>query len=153
MKRHVWKKTLSFILCIVLIAAMALSMTGCNGNNTQKSDNAAPQETVSQTGTKGESLGEGETEFTFHVVDLDGKDTSFEIHTDKTTVGDALTEVGLIEGEESEYGLYVKTVAGTTLDYDKDGKYWAFYVNDEYATAGVDSTEVEAGAVYAFKAE
>ena len=79
--------------------------------------------------------------------------TAFQIHTDKTTVGDALVELGLIEGEESEYGLYVKTVNGVTVDYDTDGKYWAFYVDGAYAQTGADSTEVTAGATYTFKVE
>ena len=37
--------------------------------------------------------------------------------------------------------------------YDKDGKYWAFYVDGEYAATGVDSTDITAGATYTFKAE
>ena len=68
-------------------------------------------------------------------------------------MGEALLDAGLIAGEESGYGLYVKTVNGTTLDFDKDGAYWAFYINDEYAQAGVDSTSITAGETYAFKAE
>ena len=36
---------------------------------------------------------------------------------------------------------------------DKDGKYWAFYVNGEYASAGVDATDITEGATYAFKVE
>ena len=98
-------------------------------------------------------LGEGATAFTFTVVDGDGNETDYEIHTDAQTVGDALTELGLIEGEDSEYGLYVKTVNGITADYDTDGHYWAFYVDGEYAQTGVDATQVTAGASYAFKVE
>lgn len=40
-----------------------------------------------------------------------------------------------------------------TLDYDADGAYWAFYINGEYASTGVDSTNIEAGATYTLKAE
>ena len=69
------------------------------------------------------------------------------------TVGAALLSLGLIAGEDSEYGLYVKTVNGVTVDYDTDGKYWAFYVDGEYAATGVDSTDITAGATYTFKAE
>ena len=61
--------------------------------------------------------------------------------------------MGLIAGEDSDYGLYVKTVNGVTVDYDTDGKYWAFYVDGEYAATGVDSTDITAGATYTFKAE
>ena len=57
------------------------------------------------------------------------------------------------EGERFAALIYVKTVNGVTLDYDKDGKYWAFYVNGEYAQTGVDSTDITAGAEYSFKAE
>ena len=59
----------------------------------------------------------------------------------------------MIAGEDSEYGLFVKTVNGLTVDYDADGAYWAFYVNDEYAQTGVDSTAVTEGESYSFKVE
>ena len=68
-------------------------------------------------------------------------------------MGEALIEEELIAGEEGPYGLYVKTVNGITLDYDKDGKYWSFYVGEDYAITGVDQTEITDGAVYSFKAE
>ena len=86
-------------------------------------------------------------------TDLDGKETTFDYTTDKATVGEVLIEEGLIEGHETEYGLYVDSVNGIALDWDKDGKYWAFYINGEYAMTGVDTTDVEDGAVYTFKPE
>ena len=68
-------------------------------------------------------------------------------------VGEALVELKLIEGEDSEYGLFVKKVNGIVADYDKDGMYWAFYINGEYAMSGVDSTEIKEGQSYSFKME
>ena len=59
----------------------------------------------------------------------------------------------MIEGEDGPYGLYVKTVNGITADYDKDGLYWAFYVDDAYAISGVDKTAIAEGGHYAFKGE
>ncbi len=144
-------KALSFFLCIVLIAAMALCTTSCNDNKNPVAESSAPPFTVSK--NEGNVLGVGAKKFTFTVTGASGKESKFEIHTDKKTVGEALLEVGLIAGDNNEYGLYVKTVNGETLDYDKDGKYWAFYVNGAYASAGVDSTNIEAGATYSFKAE
>ena len=88
----------------------------------------------------------------FTIVDGDSK-TEYRVRTDKTVVGDALMELGLIEGEEGPYGLYVKKVGGILADYEETGTYWAFYVNGEYATSGVDLTEIEPGAAYAFKVE
>ncbi len=86
-------------------------------------------------------------------TDKDGNETQFEIHTDKEMVGEALQELNLIDGEEGEYGLFVKTVNGITADYDTDGVYWAFYVNGEYATSGVDVTQITEGDSYALKVE
>ena len=82
----------------------------------------------------------------------DGETSSYAIHTDAETVGEALVGLELIAGDESEYGLYVKTVGDETLDYATDGMYWAFYENGEYAATGVDATAVTDGAHYAFTA-
>ena len=146
-------KSLSVILCMVLITATALCMSGCNDNATPSTDGDAAVTTTTAAPTGATVLGEGATVFHFTVVDKDGNETAFEIHTDKETVGDALLEHNLIAGDDSEYGLYVKTVNGITADYDADGTYWAFYVNGEYAMSGVDTTTIEAGATYAFKVE
>lgn len=146
------KKSLSLALCIVLITAIALFTSGCNDNTSQATSETA---TVAETAVQAESnvLGEGDTQFTFTVTDVGGNETEFEINTDKTTVGEALIELGLIDGDDGEFGLYVKTVNGITVDYDTDGKYWAFYVGDEYAVSGVDSTEIVEGETYSFKVE
>ena len=153
MKRS--KKLLSFILCMALIVAMALFTTGCNGSTGDSTPSNAGTEVNVQTDAQADSnqLGEGSTKFTFTVVDKEGNETQFEIHTDKETVGEALTELELIDGEESEYGLYVKTVNGITADYDKDGVYWAFYINGEYAQTGIDSTTITEGDSYSFQIE
>ena len=148
MQKTKYSRILSVILCVVLIAATALFTSGC----TDKATSESPQST-SPSFESATQLGEGEKAFSFSVTDADGNETVFEIHTDKTIVGDALQELGLISGEEGPYGLYVKTVNGITYDYDADGKYWAFYINGEYAVTGVDVTEIENDTVYSFKVE
>ena len=145
------RKSLSLIVCIVLIAAMALFTTGCNDNKQNKTGSGSENSITTQTNIT--ELGEGQTEFLFSVTDIDGNETSFKIHTDKKIVGEALLELNLIAGDEGQYGLYVKTVNGITVDYNKDGKYWAFYEDGKYATAGVDTTEITDGVSYAFKVE
>lgn len=146
------KKFFSLLLCMMLTVAMAFSTTGCSGN-TKENEAQTETQVAADAQTDATVLGEGQTVFTFNVTDADGNETNFEIHTDKETVGDALLELDLIAGEDSEYGLYVKTVNGITADYDKDQTYWAFYVNGEYAQTGVDSTNVTAGDTYSFKVE
>ena len=153
MKMTVLKRRLSLILCVVFIAAVTLFTSGCNDNQDSSLESQPAVSEVQSSVSDAKILGEGATKFYFTVTDMDGGETKFEINTDKTTVGDALTELDLISGDESEYGLYVKKVNGITADYDKDGSYWAFYVDGEYATTGVDSTEVKAGTTYAFKQE
>ena len=145
------KKLVSWLLCMMLIVAMALTTVGCGTDEQNGGQPAA--ENASSADSNVTVLGEGKTQFSFTVVDKDGNATEFEIHTDKATVGEALLELNLIAGDEGEYGLYVKQVNGITADYDVDQTYWAFYVNDAYATAGVDATAVEAGAKYTFKVE
>ena len=168
----------SLLLCMMLIVAMAFGTVGCN---TKKQDDnnqseAVTQETADSNQSEAETqetagnnqseaetqetvestlqvLGEGQIMFLFVVVDKDGNETNFEIHTDKETVGEALLDLELIDGEAGEFGLYVKTVNGITADYEVDQTYWAFYVDGEYAMSGVDTTTVEEGKTYAFKVE
>ena len=141
-------KWLSFILCLALIAAIALTAMGCDQAKTPET----PDTTAGEADTSNLTVkGEGATVFYFNVVDGDGNETKFEIHTDKTMVGEALLELGLIEGEQGDYGLYVKKVNGITADYETDGTYWAFYEGNSYGITGVDLTEIKPGATYAFK--
>ena len=145
MKKHSIKRMLSLILCAVLIAAIALSVTGCSDNNKPQWE--------TKTFTDGDTLGKGSTEFTLTVTDADGNSATATIRTDKTIVGDALLELELIAGESQDMGLYIKCVNGKTYDYDKDGKYWAFYIDGEYAMTGIDATDIVPGATYSLKAE
>ncbi len=150
MKKTNFKKNVISLLSFVLIAVMALTMFGCGKTDegeTPETTNAIAQAVDRQV------MGEGKLSFNFNVTDADGNVSYFEIHTNEKTVGDALMKLELLEGEDGQYGLYVKTVNGKTLDYEKDGKYWAFYVNGVYATTGVETTNITAGATYEFKAE
>ena len=174
MQKKTRNTLLTRILCMMLIVAMALFTVGCKkdeketpqgGQETNVTAIAEPQEDVSGEGTEGSEdaepagdvvsdvteLGEGKATFNFSVVDKDGNETKFVIHTDAETVGAALLEHGLIEGEESQYGLYVKKVNGILADYDVDQTYWGFYVNGEYGMNGVDTTDIEEGVNYSFK--
>ncbi len=151
MKTKILSKKLLVTLLVVLIAVMALFIAGCTNNVQDEPTTTEPVQTTGQSSAI--VKGEGENAFVFIAVDLDGNSTHYMIKTDKETVGEALVENGLIAGDDSEYGLYVKTVNGITLDYDKDGKYWAFYEENAYANQGVDSTPIKEGGVYTFKPE
>ncbi|MCL2662610.1 MAG: DUF4430 domain-containing protein [Oscillospiraceae bacterium] len=112
-------------------------------------DDANNQDDTS-TQNDAQRIGEGAIAFIFEVTDSDGNVSIWNVHTDETTVGAALVGVGLIEGEMSDFGLMVSHVNGLRADFVEDDAWWAFYVNGEMAMVGVDSTDIEEGASYAF---
>lgn len=145
------KKVLSIILALIIMISAVFLLTSCgdakttNGNAVSDVSDTASVESV--------NIGEGATSFTFTVRHIDGSEKKYLVSTDKATVGEALSDCGLIDGEKGAYGLYVKIVDGKTLDYDKDGKYWAFYVDGEMSPVGVDMAEIEPDKTYSFRAE
>ena len=147
MKMTRTNRALLFIVCMVLIAAMALFATGCSNNASE------PVEPTTVTMENGAVLGEGAKSFTFTVVDGEGNETTVTVNSDAGTVGEALQELKLIDGEQGDYGLYVKEVTGIRAVYEESSTYWAFYINGEYGMSGVDTTDIEPGASYAFKVE
>ena len=144
MKRNSMNKLLSLVLVFVLLAAAAL--TGCSG---------APAETTEAPQLSGDVtvLGEGSKSFDLTIVDKEGVTHLYRVHTNVGMMGEALTEVDLIDGEQGPYGMYIKSVLGQVLDYETDGMYWSFYVNGEYAQTGVDQIPVEHDGKYMLKAE
>lgn len=92
-----------------------------------------------------EVRGTGAVSFCLTVTDLDGTQKEFVVKTDKKNVADALVEVGLVSGENSEYGLYIKVVNGITADYSVDGSYWSLLVNGEMSMVGASSVLVTEG--------
>ncbi len=143
-KKFNFKKLCSLCLCILLVAAIAMFTAACTKSPEGPGVNVSTQDMG--------VYGEGENSFDFFVTDKDGKEYFYGINTDKATVGEALVELGLIDGEDGPYGLYVKTVKGITIDYDTDGMYWAFYIGEEMAPTGVDRTEIVNGTAYRFVA-
>jgi len=142
MKTICKKHLTAFILFLSVFAAVALT-SGCNGE----------KPTADKISTdRAETLGEGKRSFDFTVKDADGNEKAYVIKTDAETVGEALLELKLIDGEDGDYGLYVKSVCGKSYDYEKDGKYWAFFIDGEYAASGVDTTKIEDGKTYSFQA-
>ena len=94
------------------------------------------------------SLGEGDTVFTLVVVHIDGTTVNFQINTNKSILSDALTEVGILEGHDDIYGMYIDKVNGITQSWDVDNSYWAVYEGDAYASSGIDGISIANGATY-----
>lgn len=140
------------LLSVLLAAVMLMSLAACRKTETP-TDVQTTADDVIAADTDVIEVGKGQTVFDFTVVDAEKNTKLYKVSTDKKTVGEALIDAELISGENGLYGLYVKTVAGKTYDYDKDGKYWAFYANGELSPTGVDMTDITEGVAYEFRAE
>ena len=63
------------------------------------------------------------------------------MQTDAEFLGEALTAIGLLAGEQGPYGLYVKTVDGITVDESKQ-QWWCFTKGGEELFTGVDAVAI-----------
>lgn len=134
------KKNLTITLSLVLV--LMLCLASCNTIDAEGLWEEA-------TYRKNMTFGKGETTVQLEVK-VEDQSVTFTVKTDKDTLGEALLENGLIEGEEGAYGLYVKKVNGIRADYELDGAYWGLYKNGEMCMTGVDSTEIADGEHYEF---
>lgn len=141
--KEIFKINFRSVLSLVLVAAMVLMFAGCGQN--QNDDPTEPSTNQQEVQEKS---------FAFQVIELDGTKKEFTVKYDsEKSVGEALVNEGLISGSNGQYGLMVETVDSQKYTYDEDKVYWAFYIDGEYAMTGVDSTPIEDGKTYCFKAE
>lgn len=94
------KTALHSVLSVVIILTCVLGLAAC-GNEVQKTglwENALY--------TKDTTLGSGKKTVTVEVEAAENKIT-FTVKTDAETLGDALLENKLVEGDEGQYGLFV----------------------------------------------
>lgn len=115
-----------------------------NPDNSNDGDASTPQKKYNYLNDRGE----GYVKYTLRVTHSDGSKVDILLDTKEDNLGDALLEFKLIEGEESQYGLFVTTVDGESADYNTDGAWWCFYKDGEMLNVGVSQTPIEEGAVY-----
>jgi hypothetical protein len=72
---------------------------------------------------------------------------TLEISTNAEFLRQALEEQGLIQGDESAYGLFVTSVDGRTVDASKQ-EWWCFTKDGADLLTGVDSTPIQDGENY-----
>ena len=132
------KRTISLIITVALALSLVFSLSSCR----------EPEFPLEEATYKdGCELGEGKNTYLLKVT-AKGFDVTFTIKTDETNLGQALRKSGIVEGDESPYGLYIKTVNGVRADYDLDGAYWAFLIDGEMSMGGVDDVNIEEGKIY-----
>lgn len=144
------KKTIitrvALLMALLLVFALASCDIFTGGTTTTPPDDSSTTVTPwdGATYTKDTEFGTGAKTVQVEVK-YESHSVTFTIHTDAATLGEALIAHDLIAGEESAYGLYVKTVNGILADYDIDQSYWGFFKDGEYMMTGVDGTEISGG--------
>lgn len=93
---------------------------------------------------------EGNKEITIEVINSAGETTTYDLKTDAEFLEQAMKEAeGLtFEYEDGPYGATVHTVNGEKADYNTDGAYWGFNVNDSYCNYGISEQPIEDGDVF-----
>lgn len=87
---------------------------------------------------------QGSKQITVSVVFEDASVKEHEITTQQEYLRGALEEQGLVEGDESEYGLFIKTVDGVTADESKQ-QWWCITKIGEQVNTSVDQTPIADG--------
>ena len=146
------------LFAVMLAMGMMFSFAACGKTEQPAGDNLdskAQNETASVWDsalyTEDTRLGEGEKTVLLTVI-AEEKQVVITVKTDAETLGDALIENGLIEGEEGSWGMYVKSVDGIRADYDLDGFWWSLEADGVATTYGVDgrTLSAEKDNVYSF---
>ena len=104
----------------------------------------APAEGESAEPAKAEA---DEVTITVSVTHADGSEKEFVITTAALNLREALEQENLVQGDESEYGLFVTTVDGEGTDSDKQ-EWWCFTKGGEMLMTGVDDTMIADGDHY-----
>lgn len=86
----------------------------------------------------------GAKSITVTVVHGDGSSKEIEFRTDAEYLGDALTEQKLVEGDEGEFGLFIRSVDGETADISRD-QWWNITKGGEMLMTGADMTPIQDG--------
>ena len=90
---------------------------------------------------------EGSKSVSVTVIDDEGKESQYFANTQAKFLKQVLDELSeqdfAYSGEEGQYGLYIDTVNGVTVD--NISAYWGFYVNGEYCNYGVEKQPVADG--------
>jgi hypothetical protein len=157
MKRTKFSFILSFLL-LMLITVTAFSGCGNNERNNNEENNGFEEvEEAGGLGTDAEDsmavfphIGEGENTFLFEVVTDEEMSYFWVVHTNYTTVGDALLEHDLVRGNTGDFGFFVTEINGLVADFEANGAFWAFYIDGDFAVTGVMETEIESDTIYAF---
>ena len=95
---------------------------------------------------------EGSKTVAISITHKDGTEKKFTLHTDAKYLLDAIKEYDedLLQGEQAQYGLYIKTIDGYTCN-ETAQEWWGYTKSGEYVETGVELTPIYDGDNYEFK--
>lgn len=91
---------------------------------------------------------EGSKSITVTVVHKDGSKKDFPVKTDAEYLAQVLVDEGIVEDNQSEFGLYILVADGEYADYNADGGWWAVYEGDTQASVGASELPIKDGGTY-----
>lgn len=149
------RRGITLLLGVLMILGMT-ALSGCGQQETgSKVSSALPQSSSQEekpSSTGGESsVGSSVSAktITLEVVHKDKSKNTFTISTEAETLREALEQEKLAEGEDSSYGMFVKTVDGETVD-DGNQEWWCLTKGGEMWNYGVDDTKISDGDAFEF---
>ncbi len=87
---------------------------------------------------------QGPKDITVTVVYQDGTSKDYSYRTEAEYLAQVLQETGLASGEQTQYGLFIQTVDGVTVD-SAAGHWWKVRQNGQDAMVGAESLPVHQG--------
>lgn len=153
------KKLVLSVMCMVMVG----SMTACGAEKKNEMTESKQVETITleettqsidgtETVATEENISETEAtvadavekQITITVVNQDGTEEVYDVATEADFLLEAMETVeGLtFDGTKEDWGYSLTTINGLYADYEKDGAYWAVYVNDQYGQYAVDAQPV-----------
>ena len=95
---------------------------------------------------------EGSKTVAISITHKDGTEKKFTLHTDAKYLLDAIKEYDedLLQGEQAQYGLYIKTIDGYTCN-ETAQEWWGYTKSGEYVETGVELSPIYDGDSYEFK--
>jgi hypothetical protein len=90
---------------------------------------------------------EGAKTVTVAVIHGDGSENDFELHTDAEYLADALIDNGVVEDNQTEWGLYILTADGETAD-ESQQQWWCLTQDGEMTSVGASEQPINDGEHY-----
>lgn len=97
-------------------------------------------------GTRPDTV-EGAKALTITVIHGDESEKVFELHTDAEYLAQALVENEIVEDNQSDYGLYILTADGETVD-EANQEWWCLTKGGEAMMTGASDTPIADGERY-----